>query len=170
MVALAMLPGRTAADVPPATRAPVASRGATGLMAPNFSLRTLDGSSVRLSDFRGRVVLLNFWAMWCTPCRVEILWLMELHQLYRGYGLEVVGVAVDNGDLDELAKFVRDRHVGYTVLLNDGAVRGAYGGLRLLPQTIFIGRDGRILQRHDGVVDKADLEVRIRRALSLPLE
>lgn len=169
-VIASLLPTQAVADAQRAAPAPSDARDRTGRAAPNFSLRTLDGRNVRLSDFRGKVVLLNFWATWCAPCRVEMPWLVEFHQQYRSHGLEVVGVAVDDGNRDEIAKFVHERHVGYTILLNDQAVGDAYGGLRLLPQTVFIGRDGRILRRRTGVLGKTDFEVDIRRALSLPLE
>ncbi len=137
----------------------------TGKPAPEFALHTLDGRSVTLSGFRGKVVLLNFWATWCAPCRVEMPWLVDFNNHYQRQGLEIVGVSVDDGDRDKVATFVGARHVNYTIVLKDEAVSVAYGGLRFLPQTFFIGRDGKITKWTYGVRSKEDFEENIRLAL-----
>jgi peroxiredoxin len=166
----ALPPNRSAADARSAVAESSTAADGTGQTAANFALRALDGHTIRLSDFRGKVVLLNFWATWCAPCRVEMPWLVEFHQRYRSRGLEVVGVALDDGGRDEIARFVRERHVDYIILLKDDAVADAYGGGRFLPQTFLIGRDGRILRHGSGLLDRTQLEIDIRRALSLPQE
>jgi thiol-disulfide isomerase/thioredoxin len=140
----------------------------TGKPAPEFSLRTLDGRRFRLSSLRGKVVLLNFWATWCAPCRVEMPWLVEFSSRYRGAGLEIVGVSVDD-DGDKVAAFVQARKVDYTIVLKDDAVAGAYGGLRFLPQTFFIGRDGKVIKWTYGVRSKDDFENDIRQVLNAAL-
>jgi peroxiredoxin len=137
----------------------------TGKPAPEFALHTLDGRSVRLSALRGKVVLLNFWATWCAPCRVEMPWLVEFSGRYQRQGLEIVGVSVDDGDRDRVAAFVRARNVNYTIVLKDKAVSEAYGGLRFLPQTFFIGRDGKVIKWTYGVRGKDAFEDDIRQAL-----
>ncbi len=139
-----------------------------GKAAPPFSLDALEGGRVRLADFRGKVVIVNFWATWCAPCKVEIPWLVEFYTRYHAQGLEILGVSVDDGERERVAKFVRDRHVNYRILLKDEAVSDAYGGLRFLPQTFFVGRDGRILVRTYGIRSREDLEADIRNALGLP--
>jgi len=140
-----------------------------GKAAPPFSLDALEGGRVRLADFRGKVVIVNFWATWCAPCKVEIPWLVEFYMRYHARGLEILGVSVDDGERERVAKFVHDRHVNYRILLKDEAVSDAYGGLRFLPQTFFVGRDGRILVRTYGIRSREDLEAEIRNALGLPL-
>ncbi len=123
---------------------------------------------MRLSDYRGRVVLVNFWATWCGPCRVEMPWLAQFYGRYRSRGLEILGVSVDDGDPERIARFVHDRNLNYTILLKDNAVSAAYGGVRQLPQTFFVDRDGRIIRRTYGIRTKDDLDADIRSALGLP--
>ena len=142
-----------------------AAAGAAGAPrpAPDFTLQSLDGRTVRLSDFRGKAVVLNFWATWCAPCRVEMPWLVELSRRYRAQGVEVVGVSLDDpGQEQEVAKFARERNVDYTILLGSNAVGDAYGGARFLPQTFFIDRDGRIVKSTVGITTESDLEKNIR--------
>jgi peroxiredoxin len=136
-----------------------------GKVAPDFALTTLDGRIVKLSSLRGKVVLLNFWATWCAPCRVEMPDVAALGRQYQSQGLEIVGVAMDDDDRDGVAKFVRDRHIDYRILLKNSAVSDAYGGLRYLPQTFFIDRTGKILGRTYGLRTREQLETDIRRGL-----
>lgn len=140
----------------------------TGRSAPDFTLSTLDTRRVRLSEYRGRVVVLNFWATWCAPCRLEMPWLAEFDRIYRDQGLAIVGVSVDDGARDKVERFVNEVKVSYTILLNEDEVSDAYGGVRFLPQTFFIGRDGRIAGRIYGTQSKGDLEGAIRQALGVP--
>jgi peroxiredoxin len=142
--------------------------GWIGKPAPEFALHTLDGRSATLSGLRGKVVLLNFWATWCAPCRVEMPWLVDFSRRYQRQGLEIVGVSMDDDDRDRVAAFVRARDVNYTIVLKDKAVSDAYGGLRFLPQTFFIGRDGKVIKWTYGVRGKDDFEDDIRRALAAP--
>lgn len=157
--------GARSAQRPGQTTTPGASQAWTGKPAPGFVLSTLDGRSVKLSDFRGKVVLLNFWATWCTPCRVEMPWLVDFYDRYRASGLEIVGVAVDDDARDKVAAFVSAKNVNYTIVLKDEHVADAYGGLRFLPQTFFIGPDGKIIKQSYGVRGKDDFENDIRQAL-----
>lgn len=157
--------GALLADAPVAET--VAADDWAGRSAPNFQLPALDGRRLRLSDFRGRVVLVNFWATWCAPCRIEMPWLTEFDARYRGRGLTVLGISVDDGGRGRVERFVRERNVGYPILLNDADVEARYGGVRFLPQTFFVGRDGRILRRVYGIRTRADFEADIRSALGL---
>ena len=134
--------------------------------APDFTLEKLDGGSLKLSDLRGKAVLLNFWATWCGPCKIETPWLVEMQNQYGSQGLQVVGVAMDDSGKDEIAKFAKDMGVNYPVLLGKEAVGDEYGGVPGLPESFFIGRDGKIVDRIIGLKGRADIEDSIKKALS----
>jgi peroxiredoxin len=140
----------------------------SGSPAPDFTLKSLDGQPVKLSDFRGKLALLNFWAPWCAPCKVELPWFVDFYKQYRSRGLEIIGVAVDFGGKEEVAKFVRDRNVNYPILLGNTTVADAYGGLHFLPQSFLIDRDGRITRTVVGITTKSELENLIKQALPNP--
>jgi peroxiredoxin len=143
-------------------RAPVPSDA----RAPDFTLTALDGRSVHLASLRGKIVLLNFWATWCAPCKVETPWFVDFSERYRADGLEVVGVSMDDSGRNALvARFVRDHNVHYQILVGNDAVADAYGGVRYLPQTFLIGRDGTIIKRIFGIQPKAAFEDDIRQAI-----
>ncbi|GEM_PF-495688 len=133
--------------------------------APDFTLQSLDGKSVRLSDLRGKAVLLNFWATWCSPCKIEMPWFIELQKQYGSQGLQIVGVAMDDSSKEDIAKFASDMGVNYPVLLGKEAVGDAYGGVPALPETFFIGRDGKIVDKIIGLKGKAEIEDAIKKAL-----
>ena len=133
--------------------------------APDFTLESLDGKSVRLSDLRGKAVLLNFWATWCGPCKIETPWLVELQNQYGSQGLQVVGIAMDDSGKDEIAKFAKDMGVNYPVLIGKEAVGDAYGGVPALPESFFIGRDGKIVDKIIGLKGKGEIEDSIKKAL-----
>lgn len=134
--------------------------------APDFTLDTLDGKSVRLSDLRGKAVLLNFWATWCGPCKIETPWLVEMQNQYGNQGLQVVGIAMDDSGKDEIEKFAKDMGVNYPVLLGKEAVGDAYGGVPALPESFFIGRDGKIVDRIIGLKGRGDIEDSVKKALN----
>ena len=133
--------------------------------APDFTLESLDGKNLRLSDLRGKAVLLNFWATWCGPCKIETPWLVELQNQYGAQGLQVIGVAMDDSGKDDIAKFAKDMGVNYPVLLGKEAVGDAYGGVPALPETFFIGRDGKIVDKIIGLKGKSEIEDSIKKAL-----
>jgi peroxiredoxin len=161
------LQGRRIPAAPAAAPGPVAGSMLQGKIAPDFQLKSLDGRSVKLSDLRGKPVLLNFWATYCAPCRVEMPWLVDLYRQYRPQGLEMLGVAIDDiADQAEVAKFAKERNVNYTILLGTNSVADSYGGLRLLPQTLFISRDGRVVSSTIGIKDKSALEDGIKSVLN----
>jgi thiol-disulfide isomerase/thioredoxin len=137
--------------------------------APDFTLESLDGKSVRLSDLRGKAVLLNFWATWCGPCKIETPWLVELQNQYGSQGLQVIGVAMDDSGKEDIAKFAKDMGVNYPVLLGKEAVGDAYGGVPALPESFFIGRDGKIVDKIIGLKGKAEIEDSIKKALDTQL-
>jgi len=136
-----------------------------GTPAPNFTLQTLDGKDLSLSDLRGKAVVVNFWATWCGPCKIETPWLVELQQQYGSQGLQVVGVAMDDSGKDEIAKFANEMGVNYPVLLGKEAVGDAYGGVPALPESFFVGRDGKIVDRIIGLKGRAEIEDSVKKAL-----
>jgi len=133
--------------------------------APDFTLQSLDGSSIRLSDLKGKAVLLNFWATWCSPCKIEMPWFIELQKQYGAQGLQILGVAMDDSSKEDIAKFAKEMGVNYPVLLGKEAVGDAYGGVPALPETFFIGRDGKIVDKIIGLKGKAEIEDSIKKAL-----
>ena len=136
--------------------------------APDFTLERLDGGNMKLSDLRGKAVLLNFWATWCGPCKIETPWLVELQKQYGSQGLQVIGVAMDDSGKDDIARFAKDMGVNYPVLLGKEAVGDEYGGVPALPESFFIGRDGKIVDRIIGLKGRADIEDAIKEALKTP--
>jgi peroxiredoxin len=132
-------------------------------IAPDFALRSLDGRSLKLSHFRGKAVLLNFWATWCAPCRVEMPWLVEFYKQYQSRGLEIVGVSMDDaGQETAVAEVIKERNVNYPILIGNNEVADLYGGLRFLPQTLFIDREGNIVRTMYGIKSKDDFEQSIK--------
>lgn len=126
--------------------------------APDFALRDADGKLVRLSDYRGKVVLLNFWATWCTPCRFEIPWFVEFQRQYKDAGLEVLGISMDEDGWEVVRPFVTRFGVNYRILMGDDMVAQLYGGVDSLPTTFLIDRQGRIAGVHIGLVSKRSYE------------
>jgi thiol-disulfide isomerase/thioredoxin len=119
-----------------------------------------------LTDYKGQVVLLNFWATWCPPCKIEIPWFVDLQKQYGPQGLQIVGIAMDDGNpRDDIAKFTREMGVNYTILLGNDKVADAYGGVEALPTTFYIGRDGKIVSRIFGLVSHHEVEENVRAAL-----
>ena len=133
--------------------------------APDFTLESLDGKNMTLSDLRGKAVLLNFWATWCGPCKIEMPWFVDLQNEYGPRGLQIVGVAMDDSGKEDIAKFAKQMGVNYPVLIGKEAVGDAYGGVPALPESFFIGRDGKIVDKIIGLKGKADIEESIKKAL-----
>jgi peroxiredoxin len=137
-----------------------------GKAAPDFTLQSLDGKTVHLADFRGKGVLLNFWATWCQPCKIEMPWFAELQKQYGPQGLQIVGVAMDDAGPDEIGKFARELGVNYPILVGKESVGDAYGGLPFLPATFYIGRDGRVVDKVFGLKGRGEIEDNIKKVLA----
>lgn len=120
-----------------------------GQTPPAFTLKNLSGGDVSLSDFAGKVVVLDLWATWCGPCRQEIPVLVSLYEEFKDRGLVVVGVGLDEGGADALRPFAEANHMSYPVLVGDKALGTAYK-VTSIPSTYVIGRDGRIASKHVG--------------------
>jgi thiol-disulfide isomerase/thioredoxin len=149
-----------------ARRAGGASRNAQSKPAPDFSLESLDGKTTHLSDFRGKAVLLNFWATWCGPCKIEMPWFVGFQKQYGSQGLQIVGVAMDDASKEDIAKFAKDMGVNYPILIGKEAVGDQYGGIPGLPETFLIARDGKIVDKIIGLRGKAEIEDAIKEALN----
>jgi len=136
-----------------------------GKIAPDFTLPSLEGKDVTLSAYHGHAVLLNFWATWCGPCKIEMPWFVELQKEYGPQGLAIVGVAMDDASKDEIQKFAKEMGVNYTILLGKEAVGQQYGGVDVLPTTFFIDRDGKIISREFGLQSRSLFVDNIKQAL-----
>jgi len=135
-------------------------------VAPDFTLQSLDGQTVRLADFRGKAVLLNFWATWCSPCKIEMPWFVELQKQYGPDGLQVVGVAMDDASPKEIADFAKEMGVNYPVLIGKESVGDAYGGVQFLPENFYIDRNGKVLDRAFGLKGRGEIEDEIKRIVA----
>ena len=125
---------------------------AAGDAAPNFALKTADGKTVELKKLSGKVVVVNFWATWCGPCRVEIPGMLEVYGKYKSKGLEIVGISLDRGGWSVVTPFVEKMKITYPVVLGDGDVADAWGGIQAIPATFVVDRKGKIVERHVGAV------------------
>jgi thiol-disulfide isomerase/thioredoxin len=134
--------------------------------APGFKLKGLDGKEIKLEDYRGKVVLLNFWATWCGPCRAEIPSLIELQRRYKDQ-LQVIGLAVDEDDDNYVRRFVTSEAINYPIAMGTPEVRFEYGGVTALPTVFVINRSGAIVQKHVGLFDPALYETEVRALLDL---
>ena len=118
-------------------------------VAPDLTLAQLDGAPLTLSSYRGKVVLLDFWATWCVPCRQEIPHFVELQERYRDRGLQIIGVSIDDSP-DPVRTFAEQFHMNYPIVMGNAKIAEEYGGILGLPIAFLLGRDGRILKKHIG--------------------
>jgi thiol-disulfide isomerase/thioredoxin len=137
-----------------------------GNLAPDFELPTLDGKKLKLSDLRGKAVLLNFWATYCGPCKIEMPWFVELQKEYGPQGFQIVGVAMDDASTEEIDKFTKEMGVNYPILLGKESVGQSYGGVGVLPTTFFLDRDGKLIAREFGLQSRSVFVDHIKKALS----
>jgi thiol-disulfide isomerase/thioredoxin len=139
-------------------------------LAPDFTLQDATGKAVKLSDFRGRVVLLNFWATWCGPCKVEIPWFIEFQQKYgrRGElgGLAVLGVSLDDDGWTSVKPYVEAKKMNYTVTVGNDDLSALYGGIEDLPTTLIIDKSGHIAAKHVGLCPRSYYESEIKGLLA----
>ncbi len=132
---------------------------------PDLVLQNLEGRGVPLRGFRGRILLVDFWATWCAPCEESIPYLMKLQERYRARGLQVLGIALDVGGAGVVEPFVKEHRMNYPVLLGDEATTRAFGGILGVPTSFLFDREGRVVKRFVGVVDHQDYEPLIRELL-----
>ena len=132
--------------------------------APDFTLTDINGQPLRLADYKGKVVLLDFWATWCAPCRSEIPRFVAWQKQYGPQGLQVIGLSMDD-DSKPVPAFMQQFGIDYPVALGDAKLADQYGGVLGLPVTFVIGRDGQIYHKHIGLTDMALLEGEIKQLL-----
>ena len=133
--------------------------------APDFLVTTLDGAPLTRDALRGQVVLLNFWATWCPPCRVEMPGFQDVYDEHRGRGFVVLGVATDRTGRAAVRDFLRERGITYPVAMASGDLVNAYGGARVLPTSFLIDREGRIRHEVRGYFTEVALRQAVRRLL-----
>lgn len=136
--------------------------------APSFTLQNINGENVSLSDFGGKMVILDFWATWCPPCKAEIPHFIELYKQYKDKGLAVIGIALDVEGINIVRPFVQRYGVVYPVLLSDGQVAKAYGGINSIPTTFVIDSTGNIRRKYVGYREKSVFEADIKEFLPKP--
>ena len=136
----------------------------------NFTLKDINSKDVKLTDLKGKVVLLDFWATWCGPCKLEIPWFIEFQNKYGAQGLQVVGVSVDD-TLDKLKPYVADMKMNYLVLqgLGHDDMQDAFGPMWGIPVTVVISRDGKMCAKHTGLSGKDSFEKEIKALLGTGL-
>ncbi len=137
-------------------------------LSPDFALKDATGATVKLSDYKGKVVLLNFWATWCGPCKIEIPWFMDFQKTYKDRDFAVLGVSMDEDGWDSVKPYVEEHKMNYRVLLGNDQVSQLFGGIDSLPTTLVIDREGRIASMHMGLVAKKTYEQEIEQLLGTP--
>lgn len=149
-----------------------------GKPAPGFTLQNLQGQKVSLDSYKGKALLINFWATWCGPCRVETPWLVELRNKFAGQGFEVIGISTEGDDLRPndkagwakqkaaIAKFVNEEHMPYPVLVNGDSLSQAYGGLDAMPTSFYVDRKGTVIAAQMGLSSESEMESNIKKALA----
>ena len=152
----------------PAGSAAFAEVDTLSLPAPDFERPALDGVPFRLADHRGEVVLVNFWATWCLPCRVETPEFVALQTELRDEGVRFVGVSLDEGGFADVRPFAEEFGVNYPLVLDDGALLEPYGGLVALPTTLLVDRDGVVRYRLQGLTSGEQLRPLLRSLVASP--
>jgi thiol-disulfide isomerase/thioredoxin len=142
--------------------------------APDLTLRDLDGKSLSLAQYKGKVVLINFWATWCEPCQVEIPWLIEMQQKYADKGFTVLGVAMDEEGASVVTPWVNKERfdvngsksqMNYPIVIGDDAAADKFGGLLGYPTSVLISRDGKIIKRITGIISYDEISKSIESQL-----
>ncbi len=161
----------------PAGGAPQYLSPLQGKPAPEFTLEDLSGKKVSLASYKGKAVLLNFWATWCGPCKIETPWLIELRNQYAAQGFEVLGISADDIDRDnpaklsqekqEIARFVQQMRMPYPVLIDGDSISKPYDGLDALPASFFVDRNGIVVAAQLGLTSKSEIEANIKKALGV---
>ena len=145
---------------------PSGSDPAIGSMAPEFSLKSVpEGKTVTLSSLRGKAVVVNFWATWCGPCKIEMPWLVDLQKKYGDQGLQIVGITKDDYNEATIARFTQKMGVNYTILVGNHQVLDLYGGVGGLPTSFFVNRSGKVVREIIGLDSASKFEDAIKQAL-----
>jgi peroxiredoxin len=171
LLAVALLVSTTLLAAPQEPAPPATTEGCTTKIVPaklNFTMKDADDKKVRLADFKGKVIVLNFWATWCVPCKTEIPEFVDLQKAYESQGVQFIGISVDEKEtIAKLRPYIAEHSMNYPVLQgksNEG-VLDAYGPLATVPTTYLIKRDGNVCKRHAGAVTKDVLERELKSLL-----
>ncbi|MEK6757058.1 MAG: TlpA disulfide reductase family protein [Bacteroidota bacterium] len=133
--------------------------------APNFVLKSADGKTYELSKMKGNVVVVNFWATWCGPCRIEIPDFIEIYKKYKDKGVEIIGLSLDKGGWDDVLPFLKTNTINYPIVLGSQKLASEFGDVRFIPTTFFVDKNGYIVDRHVGAMSKSQLESKIKSLL-----
>ena len=136
-----------------------------GKAAPDFELANLEGAKIHPADFKGKALLVNFWATWCAPCIVEIPWFIEFQQKYGPQGLQVVGISMDDTGVKDVIPFVKKHNMTYPILMGDDKVAQQFGGILGLPTTFMVDKNGKYYAMHRGLVSRERVEEEIQEML-----
>lgn len=136
---------------------------------PDFELDLMEGGTFRMADHIGEVVVINFWATWCSPCRFEIPELIELQEEYGSEGLTILGVSTDEGGFDVVRPFAEEMQINYPLVIDEGPIGDHFGGIYALPTTYIVDRAGVVRERVLGLVTRSSLEPRLQILLSQPV-
>lgn len=132
-----------------------------GQKAPDFELERMNGETFRLSDHRGEVIVVNFWATWCPPCKKEIPGFVKLQEEFSGEGLTFVGVSLDEEGFEVVRPFAEKMSINYPLVVDDGSVAQKYGGVRALPTSFVVGPEGDIQYARPGFLPKSELRAQL---------
>ena len=130
------------------------------------AIKSLDGKDVTVAQYKGKVVLVNFWATWCEPCKIEMPSLVDLQKKYGPQGLQIVGVAMDDAEDKEISSFAHKMGVNYLVVRGTEEVGNLYGGIDRLPMTYYLDRSGKVVDQTLGMAGEAAIEDAIKRSLA----
>jgi peroxiredoxin len=158
-VAVGLLLAACAGDHDHAGEIAAAEAAHVGKVA-DFTLQDLDGNDVSLSDYEGQVVLLNFWATWCGPCKIEMPWFVEFQRKYKDQGFTVLAVSLDE-DIDPVGPFVEEYELNFPVVWGNEETAQKFGGVAALPTTLVIDREGMVVDSHTGLISKSIYEEQI---------
>lgn len=134
-------------------------------LAPDFNLPTADGKTLKLSDYKGKMVIIDFWATWCPPCRKGIPDLISLKKKYGSKGLEVIGVSVDQDTKPDVVPFIKSQGINYPVVYADNNVIMKYGGINAIPTTFVIDKTGKVVASYQGLYPVSTYEAHIKKIL-----
>lgn len=148
-----------------------------GKPAPAFTLQDVNGKKISLADYKGKALLLNFWATWCGPCKIETPWLVQLQDKYASQGLQIIGISTEGDgytpankagwaqDRSAIEDFIKQMKIPYPMLMGGDSISKPYGGVEALPTSFFVNRDGTIVATQVGITSESEIEGHIRKAL-----